>query len=95
MSDDHASTAWHLDKRVPVALIVTLLLQFSAGLWFASKLSFTVEVQGSEIAELKSQMRSFAVGKDDIVIRITRMEERQSAANALLERIARAVAPGQ
>lgn len=27
---------WHLDKRVPIALIVTLALQGSAGVWWAS-----------------------------------------------------------
>jgi peptidoglycan hydrolase CwlO-like protein len=27
---------WHLDKRVPIALIITLLLQFGAGVWWAS-----------------------------------------------------------
>lgn len=27
---------WHLDKRVPIALIVTLVFQAAAGLWWAS-----------------------------------------------------------
>mgnify|MGYP001544221506 FL=1 len=29
-------TDWHLDKRVPVALILTLALQAGAGVWWAS-----------------------------------------------------------
>lgn len=30
---------WHLDKRIPIALIITLALQTAAGIWWASSLS--------------------------------------------------------
>lgn len=30
---------WHLDKRVPIALIVTLFLQTASIVWWASSLS--------------------------------------------------------
>jgi Tfp pilus assembly protein PilO len=29
---------WHLDKKVPIALIVALILQFGAWAWWTSKL---------------------------------------------------------
>ena len=36
MSDMQADTAWHLDKRIPIALVVTILLQTSAIVWWAA-----------------------------------------------------------
>lgn len=33
---------WHLDKRVPISLILALLGQFLIGLWFVSKLDARV-----------------------------------------------------
>lgn len=37
-TDDDDNEAWHLDRRVPITLIITLLLQAGAGLWFAAKM---------------------------------------------------------
>lgn len=37
VSSDPAGASWHLDKRVPVALIVTIVLQFSGFVWWASE----------------------------------------------------------
>jgi hypothetical protein len=34
---DNDDNHWHLDKRVPVALIFTLLLQMGAAIWWVSK----------------------------------------------------------
>ena len=45
MMTDHdpASMSWHLDKRVPIALIVTIVLQTVGAVWFASALYARVE----------------------------------------------------
>jgi hypothetical protein len=37
--DDPAAATWHLDRRLPVALIVALLAQASSTLWWASGFS--------------------------------------------------------
>lgn len=29
---------WHLDKKVPIVIIITMMFQFAGGLWFISKL---------------------------------------------------------
>lgn len=63
---------WHLDKRVPVALITTLLIQAGLGVWWASNASERLEqverrlegfaVRSSEMRkELESQGRTVAV----------------------------------
>lgn len=33
---------WHLDKKVPVALIITIMMQTAGGIWFISKLDSRV-----------------------------------------------------
>lgn len=35
---------WHLDKRVPVALIVAIIVQTAAAIWFAANLDGRVAV---------------------------------------------------
>lgn len=41
--DMRADTQWHLDKRVPLALIAALLLQTFGAAWWASSISARVE----------------------------------------------------
>lgn len=36
-SDGHLDVKWHLDRRVPLGLIFTLLLQMGIGIWWVSK----------------------------------------------------------
>lgn len=37
------TSSWHLDKNVPITIIVTLLLQFATALWFFSKMDSRIE----------------------------------------------------
>ena len=37
LDNDPAGEAWHLDKRIPVTIIIELLLNFAASIWWASK----------------------------------------------------------
>ncbi|MCF6221647.1 MAG: hypothetical protein L3J65_11090 [Robiginitomaculum sp.] len=36
--------AWHLDRKVPVGIIITILFQAAGGLWFLSKLDSRLDV---------------------------------------------------
>lgn len=36
--DGPAKEHWHLDKKVPLGIILAMLAQFTGGLWFVSKL---------------------------------------------------------
>jgi len=42
---------WHLDKRVPIALIVTISLQTAAVIWWASSLSARVDHLERQMAD--------------------------------------------
>lgn len=68
--------AWHLDRRVPIAVIVTLLLQSAAALVWAGAAN-----------ERLSTLETRAVRIDEMVERTARLEERAKAANAALMRI--------
>jgi hypothetical protein len=41
---------WHLDKKVPISIILTLLLQAAAGLWFVAGLRTDIELLKSSTA---------------------------------------------
>ena len=44
LARDPAGDDWHLDKRIPVALIMALLIQAGAGLWWAASINARVDV---------------------------------------------------
>lgn len=59
---------WQFDKRIPIALIITLVLQFGGAVWFAASISgrvTTLEAAAAQAAQqpertaaLEAQMRS-------------------------------------
>lgn len=91
--NDPASSGWHLDRRVPIALIVTLMVQFGAGVWFVSSLSKDVGANRDGIAELKTEFRNLKIGRDDLTSRVIRIEERLNNQTEILKDIRRAVVP--
>ncbi len=54
---DPAGDGWHLDKRVPVVLIVTLVTAITIGVWRSAELSTAVAENTDDIAELKDERR--------------------------------------
>ena len=74
--NDEANEQWHLDKRVPVAIILALLGQTVGFVWFQSKLDSRV-----------GQLEARAVIAESYGERLTRLEERLQSTNAILERI--------
>jgi hypothetical protein len=45
---------WHLDKRVPIALILALVMQTAGMVWWAAGLTHRVDQHAREIAALAS-----------------------------------------
>jgi hypothetical protein len=46
---------WHLDKKVPVGIIVALFLQFMGGVWFMSKLES--RIMALESVQIEQRLR--------------------------------------
>ena len=69
-------TKWHLDKRVPLALIFALLVQTSGAFWWASNID-------SRVAELEKDYSESIVLSE----RVVRLEEQMKITNTLLQEI--------
>lgn len=72
MSDNH----WHLDKRVPIALIATLTLQTCGIIWWAAGINAQVQANTLAIAE-QSDTRERLVRIETILERMERRLEDQ------------------
>lgn len=73
MAENDQSTEdkkWHLDRRVPLALIATIAFQTAAALWWASSLNIRVDQlerqytalapQGGQIIRLQTQLEGIS-----------------------------------
>lgn len=67
--------SWHLDKRVPVALIIALLAQFSAGVWFMSSLAKDVQTNRANITKLDGQFEVLRNSSQQQAVQLGRIEE--------------------
>lgn len=52
--------SWHLDKRVPISLIATLLIQMGVWLWFVAQLDGRVSTLEKDEAEIEAVARENA-----------------------------------
>lgn len=78
VSEEH----WTLDKRIPIALIITVFAQFGAAVWLVSRISSDVaELQRSDIRiteQIREQNIRIAAGdtaRNQADMRLVRVEE--------------------
>ena len=76
MSDDTSDRHWHLDKRVPVALIITIVMQTIGIVWWAANLSARVDALEVRIREARDNQS-----------RIVRLEANQAAVSRRMDRM--------
>lgn len=77
MHEDPAGGSWHLDRRVPLALIVTIVLQTGGLIWWASQLSArvdTLERQQTISEPQRDRLTRVEVRIDSIADSINRIE---------------------
>lgn len=89
--DEH----WTIDRRIPAAFLFAMFVQVFGFVWYASKLDSRIEAV--EARQLDTKERLAAVDREarDVVGRLVRLEERQSATLEILHRIERAIAPAR
>jgi TolA-binding protein len=92
------ATAWHLDKRIPIALIVSLIIQTGVATWWMADLSSRVDnatasniAQDARIVAVENSANAQQVAAATIAAQIGAMREsitelkaEQSETNALL-----------
>lgn len=67
--------AWHLDKRVPIALFAMLFMQTGAAVWWASEINSASREQAKLLLSLSQ--------------RLSEVESRERDATKLVERVVR------
>ena len=88
---DRAESSWHLDKRVPIALAVTIMLQTAGIVWWAATLTARQERLNEKVVEQQEQINRFVNERDDNRDRLTRLETQLSEIKMTLARVADAV----
>jgi len=80
---------WHLDRRVPVTIILALVLQTMGGVWWGARLDARVESNTARLAAAEALLTNQIAERSAMVERLARIEERANAQVDLLREIAR------
>jgi hypothetical protein len=83
---------WHLDKRVPLALILTLAGQTLGMVWWAAELSASVKDHEYRIVRMEHGDAASAIEARRMAEMLARLDERLQAQNAILRRIEESLA---
>ena len=82
-----ATDPWHLDKRVPIALIAALILQTGGLVWWAASLAGQVEGHERRIVHIEAGAAKTAQESQRLSETLARLDERMIAQTAILRRI--------
>lgn len=86
-ASDGTERHWHLDKRVPVALIVAIMVQTGTAVWWAAGQDATVANHSERLAKLEAQEDKVSDRMRSIEERLVRLEANGDAQLITLERI--------
>jgi hypothetical protein len=84
--------AWHLDKKVPIALIFTMAIQTGGGIWWAASLSTRVDHQERQIVSLVAAEQQTKQEARRIGEWLSRVDERIAAQTEMLRRLEQTLA---
>jgi len=74
MSAEEDHEGWHLDKRVPVALIVTLFVAVCSGVYAYSRLEGAVETHATRLARLEIKAEASDQAGQRVLTQVTRLD---------------------
>lgn len=80
---------WHLDKKVPVSIIVVIVLQIIAGAWSIATVTATLNETVRRVEVLEADRNANRLDSLRTSDRLARIEERLEGQNAILKRIER------
>jgi hypothetical protein len=90
-SEDPDTAAWHLDKRIPVALIAATFIQFGGLVWFVASMNARVEQVTADVVEMQNDIRTITQERNDVRDRVIRIEEKIVGQNIVLDRIYKSI----
>jgi hypothetical protein len=86
-TDSATRERWHLDKRVPIALMLGLFMQGAGAIWWAAQFEARFESSVRRIERLESQRISDDAQTHLLAQRLARIEALSETQTRLLERI--------
>ena len=78
---------WHLEKKVTISLILSILLQTSTIVWWGSKLDSRVGFLEEKVSVDRNKIENQEKEFKDAASRLARVEERTAAMLDILRRI--------
>jgi len=89
-----SDSQWHLDRRVPLALIATLFIQTAGAFWWASNISSSVYANEVNIKRLEQQSNQLGAVGQAQAVQLGRIEEQISALRVDIARLISALERG-
>jgi hypothetical protein len=90
-SEREQDAHWSIDKKVPLALLIGLVLQAGAGVWFAAALQGQVNTHDRRIGSLEVSDTRIHEDARRISEALARLDERLQAQTAILRRVEDAI----
>jgi hypothetical protein len=87
MNGSTSRERWHLDKRVPIALMLGLLMQGTGAIWWAAQFEARFEASVRRIERLETQRLADDAQTQILVQRLARIEALTETQTRFLERI--------
>jgi len=75
----HADQSWHLDKRVPIALIIAMCIQFASMVWWAAQMNQRVdhlEAANQNITDVQTRLIRVEVQLTGLDVTMNRIDRR-------------------
>jgi len=66
---------WHLDRRVPVSIIVVLVVQLVGGLWFMFELRSDIDNNTRDISRIERSVDVITTSAQEQAVQLGRIEE--------------------
>lgn len=76
---------WHLDKRVPITLIFSILAQTAAMAWFISSMDAGIENNSKDLIRHEARIDSLELAVQSQAVSLARIDENIKAIRGLLE----------
>ena len=78
---------WHLDKKVPISIILAMLMQFAGGLWFIARLDARIiALESAQLTQLDRDARQDQSYNQHFDLLRTDMRDIMSRLDRLIER---------
>lgn len=74
MPQDAAAPHWTLDKRIPLVLVLTIIVQTAGLVWWASKQDSRIEATETRLTLIETSEREQAASRRVNIDRLSRLE---------------------